>query len=479
MTARPPFDGRDQADLAEEYYQHPVRMQNRQLVEENLKLKGLLRTHGISWSPSITFEPQASHALAPKPSNCLLRPRSSLGKVAGGTDQESSKPHLPVEIQLRIIYFALTSKDPIIDPLCKLRPGNITAAEKTLSENQLAIGLLATSKAFHTEGTRILWNNNTFTFTTHHALRNFANLDLKYREGIKSINLRIIAQFYDDEKTPPPRKIPRLHHKSLYNKDISLKVHRRHRESALSRRGFRVYAWSQFIDFLDALRPPHYFGCDKAKHRPRLLPNIEVMRIDFVNFFDAHVPFPEHDLHEAAGHDHGCTLKELMITGMPCTEAGQKGSAEISRMVRDSGLFMDAGPAFVQLRTRVKPLSGKRFCKKVTRAWRVAANTDIDNETRIGCYGMNPPVPEEEGHPESSYMRPTVWKLVPTTRDSEQRMWVEFDKKKGLSVEQVEEELDIDMDMDVPSDEEDEEIDEEEPDFPICAKCYEPHPMFF
>jgi hypothetical protein len=383
-----------------------------------------------------------------------------------------------MEVQLRVLHYALTSKDPIIDPLSKIRLENITAVEKTIRENQLAIGLLATCKAFQTEGSRILWGNNDFVFTSHTALRNFAKLDIKYREGVKAINLRIIAKYYDDQTPLRSRKVDQWHHPSL-KKDMALKVHIRPRENNLARKGFRVYAWAQVIDFLNALGPPHQPGYDKSKSRPRLLPNLDTMRIDFVNFFEEYTPYSEGDLHEAAGHDNGCTLSELMITGLPCTETGLRAGAECSGMVRDNGLFMDAGPAFVQLKTRMKPLDGKRFCKRLVRGWRVHDEVEHINHAHTGCYGRIPPAIDEPGAPTSTYARPTVWKRVPIERDSTERQWVEFDRKKGFCVQQMEDELAIDMDAPVDSDDEDEDLEDDEiPDFPVCVKCGDEHPVF-
>lgn len=388
-------------------------------------------------------------------------------------------PHLPMEVQLRILHYALTSKDPIIDPLSKMRSENVTAAEKSIRENQLAIGFLATCKAFQTEGNRILWGNNSFTFTSHTALRNFAKLDLKYREGIKAINLRIIAKFYDDQTPLRSRKIDQWHHPSL-KKDVALKVHVRPRENNLARKGFRIYAWAQVIDFLSALAPPHQPGCDKSKSRPRLLPRLDAMRIDFVNFFEDYTPFSEGDLHEAAGHDNGCTLSELMITGLPCTETGLRAGSECSGMVRDSGLFMDAGPAFVQLKTRLKPLDGKRFCKRLIRGWRVLDEVEHVSQGHTGCYGRIPPAADEPDAPITGYERPTVWKRVPTERDSTERQWVEFDRQKGFSVQQMEDELGIDMGAPIDSEDEEDDLEDEMPvpDFPVCVKCGDEHPVF-
>jgi hypothetical protein len=168
-----------------------------------------------------------------------------------------------------------------------------------------------------------------------------------------------------------------------------------------------------------------------------------------------------------------------MITGLPCTETGLRAGAECSGMVRDNGLFMDAGPAFVQLKTRMKPLDGKRFCKRLVRGWRVHDEVEHINHAHTGCYGRIPPAIDEPGAPTSTYARPTVWKRVPIERDSTERQWVEFDRKKGFCVQQMEDELAIDMDAPVDSDDEDEDLEDDEiPDFPVCVKCGDEHPVF-
>lgn len=389
-----------------------------------------------------------------------------------------------MEVQLRILHYALTSRRDIIDPLSKPRVENITAAEKATRENQFAIGVLATCKAFHTEGNRILWGNNTFTFTTHSALRNFAKLDLKYRQGIKAVNLRIIAKYYDDDEPVRTRKISRFHHTSM-KKDVALKIHPRHRENDQCRKGFRVYAWAQVTDFLHALGPPHQPGCDKADSRPRLLPSLDAMRIDFVNFFAEWIPTIDLDFHEATVHDNGCTLSELMITGMPCNEMGLRASAECSGMVRNSGLFIDACPAFIQLKTLMKPLKDTGSCKRVVRAWNVDGQPGANGHSHhLHARHNIQPVIDEPDAPKTVHKRPTVWRRVPVTRDSTQREWVEFDRKRGFTVTEMESDLGVDMEDSVISDDEDDEDDPlnfdifDPPFFPVCAKCGDVHPIW-
>lgn len=167
---------------------------------------------------------------------------------------------------------------------------------------------------------------NKFSFTSPAALRKFSELDFDLRKGIESINLRIVARYYDDEKRR--HRLSQDYHPEL-TKPQALKVIPRVRDdSSMARKGFHSYAWTQTVDFLDALRPP-FDPHHTQGNRPRLLPGLLSMRMDFVNFPDYFLPFPEVDLHEIAAHDFGCTLNELMVTGLPCCEVGVKAGADL------------------------------------------------------------------------------------------------------------------------------------------------------
>jgi hypothetical protein len=144
-----PWDGRDQEDQSEILYNAPLRTKNRHLEDENMRLKRLLREHGIPWSDSVLSHP------AFRSSDSYLtsgRRRSSRLSAAG----QYRFPHLPVEVILRILHYALVADDPIIDPLCKLKNDTVTSAEAKAGP-QIAIGFLATCKAYYVDGKRILW----------------------------------------------------------------------------------------------------------------------------------------------------------------------------------------------------------------------------------------------------------------------------------------------------------------------------------
>ena len=146
------------------------------------------------------------------------------------------------------------------------------------------------------------------------------------RKGIESITLRIVARYYDDEKRR--HRLSQDYHPELFKSQALKVIPRVKDESSMARKGFHSYGWTQTVDFLDALRPP--FDPHHAQgNRPRLLPGLLSMRMDFVNFPDYFLPFPEMDLHEIAAHDFGCTLNELMVTGLPCCEVGVKAGADL------------------------------------------------------------------------------------------------------------------------------------------------------
>ncbi|KAK3688273.1 hypothetical protein B0T22DRAFT_439830 [Podospora appendiculata] len=444
-TSIHPHEERDQLDRAESWYNEPLRTQNKELMDENMRLKKLLRENGISWSPLFTFGLDNSAS----PTQFRRRTRSSTGSMFS-VERNARLPTLPVEVQLQILEYSLTSKYPIMDPLSKLKEDNMTVDEK-IRGNQIAIGFLATCKAYSVEGTRFLWNNNTFVFTCHDSLRNFACLKFELRSQIKQISLRIIAKYYDDEKrthSVAHTKFPSGH--GL--KQIKLKVIPRAKETDHARAGFRSYTWTQTADFLDALRPPFDPSHYKNEPRPRLLPNLESLRIDFVNFPYNYLSFPDSELHQLAAHDLGCTLNELILTGVPKCEVGGKAAYDLSGMVKDDGLMIKANDTFVYAANMLRPIQDCEVSSRVMRSWvRLAKEYTSENgensssmEDHIdhmvphwppGPHHGHPqtePAPLEEGHPESCWeRRRTMWKRVPVTRDSKEREWVEFDRVMG------------------------------------------------
>ncbi|KAG9253185.1 uncharacterized protein F5Z01DRAFT_155666 [Emericellopsis atlantica] len=425
-------DCRDKEDLAQVAFKHPLRIENQRLAEENTRLKRILLSHSLSWSP-------ASQAFLAGKGSCTQRKtRSSISNP-----QKSGGLYLPAEIVLRVLKFAVQSQHPILDPLSPSNPAHLTEAEKDRG-NQVAINFLATCKAIHVEGTKLFWNSNTFVFTTPQALTTFGALSAGFREDIRHITIRVIARYYDDQKARK-LKLPAAYHTEL-KRDMKLKVAQRPKEAALVRGGLRSYAWTQVVDFLQALRGPFDINFrHKDKPRPNLLPNLTSMRIDLVNFTDRYLPPSGAELHDVASHEFGCTLNELQITGMPDGDIGSRANAELSGMLKDEGLFMDGIAAYwAPSAGQLQPLRGYYWAPRVVRAAMEDFSDDEDDllgfDGEMTAWynqghshkGFAPPAPPEEGCPETCMpLDEYIWKRVPISRDEESRDWVLFDRRTG------------------------------------------------
>ncbi|KAI0132930.1 hypothetical protein BJ170DRAFT_592872 [Xylariales sp. AK1849] len=437
------WECRDQTDQAEEYYNSPLRVQNRQLEEENLMLKRLLRENKLSW---------------PSPYACSQPPQPSFAA-------NPAIPYLPAEIMLKILAYAMTGRDPIIDPLCKTKREHRTTQENGRG-NQIAIHCLSTCKALNTEGKKSLWSNNTFIFTRAPSLKAFANVDLQYREMVKRANLRIVARFYDDENRV--HTLPKDHH-HMMAKAIRLKVNKRAKEPTLARRGFRSYGWFQLVDFLEALLPPHDPSHDLTQPRKRLLPKLEKLRIDFINFGDDIFQFPPAQLHDVASHHLGCYLNELIVTGLPRDDTGHRTGSELCGLLKDDGLFVDHAPTYLALKNGLRHLPGNHFHPKVVRSMRPSRGIKHHHhDDHPGYFDEFLPAPPDEGAtPYSPYFScRTIWKMVPDHIDKPRRKWTLFDRVSGLPWEDIEEEATM---FDYLDDSDDE-------DGMMCENCGEIHP---
>ncbi|KAK5660559.1 hypothetical protein OQA88_13110 [Cercophora sp. LCS_1] len=462
-----PIEERDQYDQAEAYFNHHLHTQNRELSEENLRLKKLLRENGISWTSSQSPSANPSSAKRSKRGTSIgARLTRASAKLQGPQISEGRQlPTLPTEIQLMILELAMTSEDAIVDPLSKLTKQHMTAKELARG-NQIAIGFLVTCRAYHVEGTRFLWEKNTFIFTSHHALRRFSTVPLRFRESVKEVTFRIVAKYYDDEK--------RSHSVNLNGTRVKLRITPRPKEVGLSTRGYKSYSWNQIADFLDALRPPFDPSHNKKLPRPRLLPNLESLRIDFVNFPKDHLDFPGHDLHKLASHDLGRTIDELMLTGLPRDDQGRKAHVDLVGLLRDNGLVIKASTTFIQQNGTLTVKKEAPLQTRVIRAWRAIAQEILDLSDDDDGHGLGlhhgphghhgfafeiPPAPEQIGHPESRWKkRRTVWKRVPISRDSKERKWVEFSQTWGTQMGPYNADLDDDDSVDL-----------------ICEECGEVH----
>jgi hypothetical protein len=490
-----PFDTRDQQEQAEILHNVPLRDLIRRLRDENESLKRQLReaqarsTISATASGTSTTSPSAGvgrvaesttkgsspelqmlestrrvtrSSVAKPPSHSALATSSGPGAVNGKV------AHLPMEILCRILQYALTSELPIIDPLSKA-----TAAHQTVPENnnrrQLAYHALQACHSFYAEGSRVLWaGQNHFVFTSPQALRNFS--ECKWRSHIKRVTLRVIARFYDDTKRRHVLGQDYHHH---IKRNTILPVKRLPRDqNSMSRAGFRCYTWMQITDFLNALRPPYNSPRDKKGGIPaKLLPSLESLRLDLVNFPPDLLPAPDFEFHDMVHHEFGSTLNELMITGLPCDTNGRRAGEELMCMIKDEGLLLDALPAFVQTNSHgLKPLRASGLSYRLLRTWKRLSREDnaaVSHPPHAmhGHAGVDlPPAPPEIGHPIREHKsRKVLWRKVPVSIDSWEREWKEFDRMSGVPVEEIEDIYDDASDV------------SEEPGFPICIKCGEIH----
>lgn len=86
-----------------------------EVLKENERLKALLMDNGISWVPEKT-KGLVIHKMKTRKNSTV--------------DSHNQLPQLPMEIQLRILGFAIRSSFPIVDPFTKPRYENLTKEER-------------------------------------------------------------------------------------------------------------------------------------------------------------------------------------------------------------------------------------------------------------------------------------------------------------------------------------------------------------
>lgn len=175
--------------------------------------------------------------------------------------------------------------------------------------------------------------------------------------------------------------------------------------------------------------------------RPRLLPSLTSMRIDFVNFPEYFLPLPDTSLHEMAAHEMGYTLNELMITGLPTCEVGHRAGHDLQGMLKDDGLYIVHEPTYFQQKRSLKFLRAREGRVQVVRSYGKLPKSKAKDTSHIF-----PVAPEETGHPKSAWKkRKTLWKRVPISRDAEERKWMEFDRHTGEDINELWEDSDEDV----------------------------------
>lgn len=164
--------------------------ENKRYQEEIQRLTALLRENNISYK--VELPPGTIKYISKNTTSNTILQKSSTGTSTSGPSKltDATKPHLPTEILLRILAFALQSPEPVIDPFYKMRKDNVMIYER-FSRNHLNICCLAVCHGFHTEGVRLLIESNDFVFTQAAALENFAKISTQLRSTIKEVTLRV------------------------------------------------------------------------------------------------------------------------------------------------------------------------------------------------------------------------------------------------------------------------------------------------
>lgn len=403
------LDGPDYPEAVVDYRYEALLEQNKCVLEENRRLKALLDEHNIIYYAR---------------SNVTKKPRTrSLGNI-------QPLPHLPKELQLKILGFAMTFKQPIIDPFCKPRREHLTSSEKE-ARKEIHINFLATCKAFHVEGLQHFITNNEFVFTQVAALERFAQIPAEYRSTINHATLRIVGRYYDN--TARKQNLLGL----SYHPEV-----REYKSPILARpsgaemdKGIHAYCYHQFADFLKALQVPKPRS---TRGIQKLLPSLKTMRIDLVNFCD-HLWHPGRDFSTVIRWHTGPMVDELVITGVPEDDPEEGVESIIDRMVKNQGVFASGPPIFASMVKGLKPLKPLGLAVRVVRCEKEATKAKQEAAE----------VHPEGGKPPKSFYPPgrTIWKYTQERLDKPERKWIEFDRRTGYPAD------DIDMWSDFDDDE--------------------------
>jgi hypothetical protein len=422
------------ASLASSRYD-ALAAENERNMAELERLRALLDQNNISFAPS------ASKPKLPKSSALPLdrtRSRRSLRSSCYMPEavEEKPLPHLPTEIQLRILAYGLKSKKPIIDPMYKIEKDNITKAERTSRHQDINIHLLAVSKSMNVEGTRLLFANNEFVFTQAAALENFAKFSQGLRSIVKNVTLRVVGRYYDDEAGKRDLTGNGQYHPNVPKLNMSICA----RPPGMIRdKGIQAYCWELLADFLKALVMP----LNAFQARPLLLPELQMLRIDLVNFCE-HLPYGGSSFASVLRWHLGQLVDELLITGAPDQDTDDGVSHEerlLQNLVKDEGLFGTACPTFVSIASGgLKPLPGLGIHLQVVRA-----------DNKMFKAAKKQQIHPEGGEPPKSMYPPgrTIWKWTTDSLKTPKKQWMEFDRASGYPAEDV---ADMYSDMSIYSD---------------------------
>jgi hypothetical protein len=416
-----------------------LKTENQSHLEEIQRLRALLNENKIAW------------AKPPSTKRSILRQSTLLRWTRGDTSKlrlKSTKPlpHLPNEIIIRILGLVVTSPTPIIDPFWKLRPENITKDEK--AHASIDIGFLATCKAFKVEGIRLLMANNTFIFTQVAAVQNFAKVPIDLRSTVKNITLRVVGRYYDDISYKKTITGEILYHDAVPYPTVYVAARPK---GTAKDKGIQAYCWQQLVDFMKALVVPDPTGTTYAQ----LLPSIQVMRIDLVNFCE-HLPFIGSSFITVLRWHLGKMVDELVITGAPEEEVSNGEERFLAGILRDEGVFASGCPVFVSQKNGLRALPGYGLNLHIVRP---SLATPVKPEKARDLESIHP----EGGSPPVSIYPAgaTIWKYTSDSLAEPEKKWIEFHRRCGYQVSECGElEPDDDSDGEEVEDEwEDDDID--------------------
>jgi hypothetical protein len=162
---------------------------------------------------------------------------------------------------------------------------------------------------FQVEGLRLLFANNTFIFTQAAALENFAKNPYSLRSTVKQVTLRVVGRYYDEIAGKRDLTGNVDYHSSIDKLMMPIAARP---PGMVKDKGLQAYCWEQLADFLRALLMP----TPASVFRQKLLPHLEFMRIDLVNFCD-HLPYGGYQFSSLVRWHLGRLVDEILITGAP------------------------------------------------------------------------------------------------------------------------------------------------------------------
>jgi hypothetical protein len=396
------------ASLASHRYD-VLEKENKANADEIQRLRGLPAANNIPYESNPSKKP-------------TIQPRRRATRQSS-TAQPANKPlpHLPTEIQLRILSHVLTSPEPIIDPFYKLRRENVT--KKEWGRNRINLQFLLTCKSFQVEGMRFIFANNEFIFTQSAALENFTKFSKDLRATMKHVTLRVVGRYYDQVAGRRDLTGNVDYHPQMDTLMMPIVA----RPSGMMKdKGIQAYCWEQVADFLKALQMP----TPASISRPKLLPCLESMRLDLVNFCD-HLPYGGYQFGSLVRWHLGQIVDELLVTGAPDPDQDDYFSNEeklLHQLVRDEGLVGSATPIFVSVPGGLRPLKKYAITQQVIRADKPPSFKSA--KKLIHPEGGEPP---KSDYPAGR----TIWKWTSDSLTKSTKQWIEFDRRSGLPADEI------------------------------------------